>query len=290
MINMKKYINFSIVALMLIGSIGCKKNNLVVDRPALTVAAGEFVLSNYTIAYPVQSTPVALAVPVAVTSIFANDVSIPVTYSSPTGALIGTDFNGPSSVTIKGGKLYDSLRITGVYSQYAGGKKDSVKVKLGGAGIAGVYGRDSVWVILQKYCPVVLADLAGDYPNTAEFKLSGTVYTQTWGAPANPYSAPATVTNLVQTSATTATGTFGNLYDAGWNDITFTMDWTDPSNFKITIPTQSADATTDIRTSSSKPSTFSSCDQTFTLVVDLLDPTTGQPQTGLANYKFVLLR
>ena len=144
---------------------------------------------------------------------------------------------------------------------------------------------------MQKYCDVVLTDLAGDYPNTAEFKLSGTVYTQSWGAPANPYTPPGvTVSNLVQTSATTATGTFTNLYDAGWSDVTFTMDWTDPSNFKITIPTQNVDATTDIRTSASKPSTFSSCDQTFTLVVDLLDPATGQPQTGLANYKFVLIR
>lgn len=291
---MKKIMQFSLVATILVLCLAsCKKNNLVIDRDTVLTppAAAEFLLTSFSKDYYIRSTVGSYyALPVGVTSVAQVDRTISFTYTSSTGAVAGTHYTAPASLTIKAGQALDSLRITGIYAPYNGTSRvDSLKIKIIDGSIAKFIGKDSVVLAMRQYCDVVLTNLGGDYPDTQEFSYSATTgaYTQTYGLPIAAYSVPATVNNLVQTTATSASGTFGNLYDAGWLDVTFTMDWTNDANFKVTIPLQNTgDPTIDVRTSLTKPSTFSSCDRTFTLVCDLINPATGAITS--ANYKFFL--
>ena len=290
MLNKLKTIFLLIISIVSLNS--CKKNNAFVDKESISATAVEFLFKKNVVNYSVSSLEIPISIPVAITSVANNDRIVSVSYSSPTGALLGTHFNAPSTITFKGSKLFDTIKITGIYSQYASGRKDSIKVKIGGYDIKGLFGSDSVWVILQKYCDVVLANLEGDYPQAAEYQANANgsyPAVETYGFPSRPYTAPATISVLTPTSATTATGKFGNLYDNGWAEIDFTMDWTDPANFKINIDLQdTGDPDLQVRTSVPNQSTFSSCDRTITLICDLVDPVTGNIKTGLGKYKFIL--
>lgn len=276
---------------ILVGISSCKKNNLVVDKePVVTPpVAAEFLLTSFAKDYFVKSTVGSyFALPIGVTAVSTTDQTVNLAYTSTSGAVLGTHFNAPTTLVIKAGKVLDTLRISGLYAPYNGtGRVDDLKVKITSGSTANFVGKDSVVLTMRAYCNVVLTDLEGNYPDTKEFSYSATTgaYTQTYGPPANPYSMPVTVSNLVATTATSASGEFGNLYDAGWSNVTFTMDWTDDANFKVNIPLQdTGDPTIKIRTSLTKPSTFSSCDRTFTLVCDLINPATGAITN--ANYKF----
>lgn len=286
---MKKIFKFSFLAfatVLLFAS--CKKNNLVVDKTPIVTppAAAEFLLTNFTKSYFVASTGTAgYNIPVGVTSVSSEDRTIQLAYTSTTGATLGTHFNAPTSLVIKGGQALTTLNLQGVYSYYATTRVDTVKIKITDGSIAAFKGKDSVLVVMQKYCDVILADLSGDYANTNEYNAAGAF---SYG----PYTA--SINNVVSTGATTASASLVNLYDDGWNDITCTLDWTDPANFKVIIPLQptgkaygSATATS-VRTSSSKASSFSACDQSFQIFIDLVDATTGVASTS--GYKFYLKR
>lgn len=288
---MKKILKlFTIATMVLLAATSCKKNNLVVDKDASelnTPTYAEFLLTNFVQNYYVKGTAdsiIPFSIPVGVTTPSGVDKDIKFTYTSPTGAT-AAQYVGAGTLTFKANTVTDNLKMLASYHEYDLGRIDTVKVKMTGGSLTPFVGKDSVIVVIQKYCEVVLADLLGDYTNTNEYNAAGT---QTYG----PYTV--SVSNLVATSATTATGSFVNLYDDGWNDINFTMDWTNPSNFKITIPIQATGkgyggaTSTSVRTSTTKASTFSSCNGTFNLVVDLVNDGTGAVST--ANYQFILMR
>jgi hypothetical protein len=284
---MKKIFRFSFLAFAMVFLFtSCKKNNLIVDKTPIVSApaAAEFLLTNFTKNYFVASSGTAgYNIPVGVTNVSPEDRTIQLVYTSSTGATLGTHFNAPTSLVIKGGQAVTNLNIQGVYSFYSSSRVDTLKVKITNGSIAAFKGKDSVVLVMQKYCDVVLADLTGDYTNTNEYTSAGAF---SYG----PYTAA--LANVVSTGTYTATADIQNIYDDGWNDIPCVLDWTDPANFKVTIaltPTGKAYAgatATSVRTSSTKPSTFSACDRSVTIYIDLVNATTGVATTS--GYKVVL--
>ena len=283
---MKKYFKFASLAFAAILIFeACKKNNLVVDKtPIITPpAAAEFLMSSFTKSYFVPSTSAAYSIPVGITNVSSSDRTIQFAYTSSTGAINGTHFNAPTSITIKAGQATGTLSVSGVFSFYATGRVDSLKVKILNGTIGAFKGKDSVVLVMQKYCDVVLADLTGDYTNTNEYTSAGVF---SYG----PYTAA--LANVVSTGTYTATADIQNIYDDGWNDVPCVLDWTDPANFKVTIaltPTGKAyggATATSVRTSSTKASTFSACDRSVTIYIDLVNATTGVATTS--GYKVVL--
>ena len=114
---------------------------------------------------------------------------------------------------------------------------------------------------------VDLDALLGDYKNTNEV-WNGSAY--------GPYTT--SITGVNSTGATTGTITVANIFDAGWNPVTFTLDWTDPNNRRVTLVQQEGigDGGTISTTYSGddisvRPDrtgvvgTFSICNQTITL-------------------------
>lgn len=286
---MKRYFKLGfIAAVILVGMSSCKKNNLVVDKdPVVTPPPfAEFLYSTFAKSYylkAVGTTP--FAIPVGMTSVGSVDRTIQFSYTSPTGAVMGTHFNAPSSLILKAGMVLDSLKVTGIYAPYSMGRVDSVKVKITSGSVGAFAGKDSVWLVMQRYCDVVLGDLSGDYLQTNEYNSAGAFQ---YG----PYTTSLTNLVLVPGSTTKASGKIVNLYDDGWNDINCEIDWTSASNFKVTIPLQATGKAyggapaTSVRTSATRASTFSSCDRSIVLNIDLVNAATGAATT--ANYRIDL--
>jgi|JI7StandDraft_1071085.scaffolds.fasta_scaffold10813_3 hypothetical protein len=276
---------FSIASLaMVVLFTSCKKNNYSVDVDAIqTPERAQFVPNNgiNRVDYYVTSAGAAYKIPVGITSVSTVDRTLNLTYSSRT-AVAGQQYSAPASIVIKAGQALDTLSFAGIFAGYPSGRKDTVKIKF--SGIEGVSLRDSFELIMTKYCDVIPANLAGNYANTKEYTSSGALsYPSTGGYLTQ-------VKNMTSTGATSASLAFANLYDNGWNDITATMTWATPSTFTVTIPSQLTGDGLRVRTSTAAGavSTFSSCDNTFTLDVDLLNPTSGAVLSS--KYRFVLAR
>lgn len=177
-----------------------------------------------------------------------------------------------------------NLPVLASYYQYDGGRLDTVKIKMTGGTLTPFKGKDSIVLVIQKFCDVVLTDLLGDYTNTNEYTAAAPT-TVSYG----PYTT--SIANLVSTSATSATGTFQNLYDDGWNDVNFTIDWSNKANMKITIPLQATGkgyggaASSSVRTSTTKVSKFNTCTRTFDLYIDLVNDATGVATTTQYNIR-----
>lgn len=283
-------INIKSVKLMLVTALvsalffsACKKNNYSVDLESTPTAptASQFVPINgvLRVDYFVRNGGPALKIPVGITNVSGQDREVKLTYTSR-NAQSGVQYNAPSSITIKAGAAIDTLNFQGIFAGYPTGRKDTVKIKF--SGIPGVERKDSFEVVIQAYCDVVLANLVGAYTRTNEYNNAGAY---SWG----PYTAG--VRDLVATGATTAEGYFMNLYDYGWSDLKFTINWTTPGAFTVSVPLQAvnspASGVSFVRTSSGKVNTFSSCDNTFTISLDLLDANQAVLATG---YQFRLAK
>ena len=214
-----------LVALIVIA--GCKKDDTV------TTPDTEAHFTNQTSGtYFVTGPNVTYKIPVGVTTVSSSPRTIKVTITSPTGAQAGTHYTAPSTITIPAGKAVDSLEIKAVYAQYTGSRKDTLIITLQDADLKASSYNSKFTLLVRGACletDIVLADLLGDYNNTNE-----TLGTSPYG----PYTT--SITEVNQTSPTTGTIKVANIFDAGWDPLVFTLDWTDPANRTITVATQVA--------------------------------------------------
>lgn len=204
-------------------------------------------------------------VPVSISTVASTDRTLSLTYTSAT-AVQGVQYNAPATVTIPAGETTASFNITGIPSGYdVPGRKDDLVINISSPDT--VHKRGTYWLSLQKYCAVNINSFEGDYDNSNE--VFGT---STWG----PYTTA--VESITSTGPTSARISVSNIYDFGWNPISFDMDWSNPANFVVNVvPTSSGigDAGTlnsayagmeiAVRPFAGNPGTFSSCDGTITL-------------------------
>lgn len=247
---------FLAAGLVAITTVSCKKSEHISSIIPVQEAArfnktsptGSFYVGNPT-------TGLTFTVPVSISNASSTDRTLNLSYSSPTGAASGVQYNAPASVTIPAGETTSSFDITGIMSGYdVLGRKDLLVINITSPDT--VYKRGTFWVQMQKYCNVILSELGGDYNNT---------YEGTYG----PYTS--SVVNLVMDpdSDTRATGVITNIYDSGIN-AEATFDWTDPANFSVTVEPQPTPYGVGglqlfIRTSANTASSFSSCENTITM-------------------------
>lgn len=254
-----KFLNiiaFSLVTMILFS---CRKN-LDADIPP---ANSEFAYpDNETRNFYVLNTSPGdtYKIPVGVTTPLERPVTLQLSYTSAT-AVAGTHFTAPSSITIPAGKVLDSVSLKGFFVNIPAGVTHRVVAKISGGDLPALVGRDSVVLLLRRYCNVDVSSLAGDYNTTETSAFGGT-----------PTSYVSSVSNVVQTSATTATATMNNLWDFNLT-ANVVFDWTDPANFKVTLsPTiqqtfylYQGTAATFITQAAGTINTFSSCDNKITM-------------------------
>jgi len=269
--NKKAFFSSSIFALLLIISfVGCKKYDGITPIPSEGVAEFAPASGSFIADYYIKSTNDPFSIPVGFTNFSDVDRTITFTATSKT-AVAGTQFVAPGSVTIKAGKVLDTLKFKGLFAGYTGGRKDTVTIKFSGYPALG--GQDSFRVVIRPYCDVVAANLTGAYANTRDYypavgsNPSASKYTATISSwtPLTSTTATIVIQNLGLTTDI-GFGPFGAT-DPAKTGITATADWTDPANFKITIASQPymASLYTYGAATISGSGTFSACDQTFTI-------------------------
>jgi len=198
-------------------------------------------------------------IPVSISTVSSVDRTLDIIYTSSTGAASGVQYSAPATVTIPAGEVSTTLEVTGLIPGYATpGRKDVLKIKI--ASPDTIHNKGSFNLTMQKYCNVVLANLGGPYANTFE---------GTYG----PYTSSVNNLTMVPNSTTKATATITNIYDSNIS-ATATFDWTNPAAFVVTIAAQATQYTSGglplfVRGNPTVPSTFSSCDNTITLNLQL---------------------
>lgn len=212
-------------------------------------------------------------VPVGITTVSNKARTLTVSYSSPTSATVGTHFTAPLSITIPAGATVANLPITPVFAQYTAGRKDTLVVTMnGGDGVDKSSYNNTFKLFMRGPCfegDVNLTELIGSYPKTNE----------DFGGAYGPYTT--TISKVSQLTSTTGTITVTNVFDAGWNPITFILNWTDPANRTVTLTQQSgignagtisatyAGSDISVRPFAGQVGTFSICNKTLTLRMQL---------------------
>jgi hypothetical protein len=251
-----KFSSFLLIAglltLVSVLTYSCKKNDIVTPNQEVALFSGK--TGSY---FVTNSANTVFKIPVGITAIPNADRTIKFTVSSPSGATEGQQYNlGTTSVTIPAGTTVDSIELKGLFSGYASGRKDTLIFKITGGDIPSLVGSDEYTVYMQKYCDVNLADFSGTY--TAQDYYQGA-----------PDGGPYTVT-LTPGTATGTTGfvTLSGLWGIASPGVKINLDWTDPANFKTSIPTAPWFVHATYGQSTIRPNgtwSFSSCDNTFTI-------------------------
>ena len=216
---------FSFIALLALAFASCEKDNKIVT-PVLAEFASATTVGNY---YINNCPNTVFKIPVGFTTVSNAARTINFSVTSPTGAVEGQQYTlGTTSVTVPAGTAVDFISLKGIFDGYTGGRKDTLVFTITG-GDATPFGGDEVYkVVLQQRCDVVLDDLLGLYTNSNE--VFGSAY--------GPYETAISAVN--QTGPTTGTIVVENIYDYGWNAITFKVDWTNPDNVTVKVVPQSS--------------------------------------------------
>jgi hypothetical protein len=248
----------------------CKKTGITIPPSQATF------LNQTSGVYFITAPGIIDSIPVGVTSVTGTDRTIAFTVTSPSGAVSGTQYTiSSNTVTIPANKAIGYIIVNGNFSAYNGTpRKDTLVFTFTNNKSGAVVPSDfnnTFTLVMSGPCfegDVNLNELLGDYNNTNE-SFAGT--------PFGPYTT--TITAVNQLTPTTGTIVVANIFDNGWNPITFTLDWTDPANRKVTLVQQSGigDAGTissnyagddiSVRPYAGQIGTFSACHQTLTLVM-----------------------
>lgn len=264
----------SLFVLVLTIVVSCKKG-YDYNLPPDSVSVAEFsqVTNGTTVqGYFVKATNDPLPLVVGFTNSSNVDRTISFTVTSKT-AVAGTQYIAPSPVVVKAGQTFDTLKFKALFAGYPSGRRDTVTIKM--SGYPTVNNTDSIRVVIQPYCDVLPATMIGNYTTSRDYYPA----ISAGNASASAYTA--TVDSWTSTGATTATAKIkmvGNTADVGFapfaptdgaaTGLTALFDWTDPSNFKVSIATQPYVAslyTYGASTLTTTAGSFSSCDQTITL-------------------------
>jgi len=258
--NINRLLPLLLVAAM-VTIYGCKKETpLTVSPPHSHIALADNSPKTF---FVFQNAPGdTYKVPVGITNPTNRNVTVNLTYSSTT-AVAGTHYTAPASITIPAGKVADTALIKGIFANIPTGVAHRVVVKVSGGDLPVLGGRDSLVVILRRYCPVDMNSFAGNYTQTREFPIGSN--TPSWG----PYTS--SINMITPLTATTASARLNNVWDYGF-PVNVIFDWTDPANFKVTMnpaiqPTglTAGGVPVMITAAGGGQSTFSSCEGTVNM-------------------------
>jgi hypothetical protein len=282
-----KYFNLVLAASIAIGMASCDKTELYDN----TIPPPQVHFTNDALrSYPVRGTGTIdpYTIEIGTTDVTNSDRTVTYEVSSPTGAALGTQYSlpGGGTVVIPAGSSTATFDIQGILAGYPAGRIDTLVVTLSEPSVKVAGFQNVVKIAMGDICSEEnafnLDDFLGNYDNTNETLGS---------SPYGPYTT--SISSATSTSATSAVIVVQNIFDDGWGPISFNLDWSDPLNKTVTTIAQNAVEGSDagslnsayagmniaVRqpTGSQYLGTFSSCDQTFVLKMQLgvYDPTSG---------------
>jgi len=203
--------------------------------------------------------PVGLTTPLS----GGKTLTVNISSSSTTGAVEGSEYTYNKTVSFSADKIVDTIYVQANLAKYTGGEKDTVTFTFSDPSVTSPTLNNRFTVNISGPCfegDIAFADLIGDYPETYENGSYG------------PYTS--SISDLAPgSSPNTAKATINNIYD---NDISAqaTFDYSTVGAFTVTVEPQATGFTAGglplfIRTTPSTTSTFSYCNKTFTIYLDL---------------------
>jgi hypothetical protein len=202
--------------------------------------------------------------------------------TSSATATEGVDYKlSRKTIVIPAGKVLDSFYImpatAAAYTNYIGGRRDSVTITITTPGVGGLDFNKTYTVQLREACDPTLF-VAGDF----DFLLGEYDDTRDDGGSGSSYKT--VLTNYELLSSTQAIITVGNLWDAFAKDLKFSVDFSNTSDIQIT-PFTDFDPDVDVRSfgfnvaagryflairPNSAKGTLDACAQTITLNYDII--------------------
>lgn len=272
--------------------IACDKKKDILKAPAYS----EFATPIASAKYFIKNEPGSqLKIPVGITNISNVDRKIIIKDSS-NNAVSGTQYTIESTtINIPAGKASDSIILKGIYAGYPVGRVDTLYLKIVGGDVPANAYNTTYTVTLQGYCDVVPADLSGDFAHTGD-------YIGTSPSPKNPYTA--TISDWTSTgpnSATVKIQNLGSTPDYGFGDLpsgngflpddpvalglTASLDWSNPSNFSVTIAKQPyvLDSYGNGPSTVTGTGSFNSCAGTFTITFTVADASAPNGYTSVTT-------
>ena len=249
--------------LILIGS--CNKKD-----PYDLITPGEFVqfVGPSTQVYQMLVNPAPpYTVTVGTTDVSTSARTVTIGVTSNTGAVAGTHYSipGGNTVTIPAGQATATFTVQGVASQYASGRKDTLKFYLLEPSVKPASFLDTLKLVLRGACA------ESDLTNATFSGLLGT-YTRTYeNGTYGPYSS--TLTSHTALTPTTSRATLTNIYDSGISaQGVFSYPAAGP--FTVLFADQQTQYTVGglplfVRSTPATTSTFNYCSQTFTIYFDI---------------------
>ncbi|MBO9563165.1 MAG: hypothetical protein J7621_10340 [Niastella sp.] len=243
---------------------GCKKEETTI--PVSKAHFNYITGASYSV---LATTTPAYQLKIGTTTTENVDRVINFTVASPTGAVEGTQYTLTGhTVTIPAGQAVGIVEVKGNFALYNAGRKDSLIFTLQ-SGVDPLLSNNTFKLFMRGPCFDGDVDnitvMNGSYPGTLE---AGGTY--------GPYSVTvAGLTNPAVGAPKKATGTIANLWDY-FGAVNIEFDWTTPTNTIVNIPLQqtnkefAAGQPFLIRTSPTKVSKFSVCNNKLTLYVDII--------------------
>jgi hypothetical protein len=270
-------ISLSLLLALFVVVAGCDKNEVYKVKEA--DAQAHFTgAATQTYSVVVNPAP-AYTVTVGTTDVADVDRTVSFHVSSSTGATAGNQYalsNTTGKLTIPAGQATATLNVQANFASYTSGRKDTLLFTLDEPSVKVAGFGSTLKLVLKGPCfegDIVATDFLGAYTHTIE--KFGT------NSPYGPYRT--TISTLTPLTATTASIVVTNIWDAGWSPITFLLDWTDPANRIATVVPQIgvggsnagdlnsayAGQTIAVRAFAGQPGTFSWCNGTLTLKMQL---------------------
>jgi hypothetical protein len=248
---------FAGLLLALVAVAGCDKTKLYkVKEPDGQVSFANVSLDAYTVA----TASSVYKLKIGTTNISDQDRSVTISVSSPTGAVVGTQYTlSKTTVIIPAGKVLDSIEVKGILAQYTNGRKDTLVFTITQSDAAISTYNSTLKLLVRGPCfdgDIIFSQMAGAYTKTFENGSYG------------PYTS--TVAGLSTTTATTGTGSITNIYDSGITGVA-TFNWTTLGNFTVVLAAQQvgtlSGAPLFLRTTA--PGKFTYCTNAFTIPLEL---------------------
>ena len=236
--------------------------------------------------YTITGPTVTFKIPVGLTQPLNDNksISVTVTSTSATGAAVGTQYTFTDVLRFDANRVTDTIVVQAVLSEYAAGRKDQIQFSFANAEEVSASLNPTYTLNIKGPCfegDIVPEELLGSYDNTMDGSYG-------------PYKT--SVKSITATGPTTAIAVLGNIYDAGWNDISVSLDWTDPANTKVSFVSQNtgmdASAVNESVTgdvfvtpprNGSSMGTYSYCNNTILLRYSLCIPSLGGCFSGVSE-------
>jgi hypothetical protein len=178
--------------------------------------------------------PPAYNIVIGTTDVSDQDRVITFNVTSPSGAVAGTEYTlgiTGTTVTIPAGQATATIPVTGNFNSFNAGQKDTLVFTLKEPSVKVAGFLDTVNLVLRGPCfdGVDINDAAnrtatlGDYNNSNDDGFG----------PYGPYQTK--LKSITLLTATTARAVINNVWDFGFGDINFIIDWTTSSNVTINV-------------------------------------------------------